>query len=135
MIYIVGLNHKYQLEGYEDNWVHFYKFVSKKPKTLDADLLVEEMSEDGLKSRVRTLGETRRIQPVENGPNGVIRAGRLKSSKVSDSQRRRAMPSMKVMPGARSGSPDDGSPLLKTPPILRVATAARSSEGRSSDGA
>jgi hypothetical protein len=49
MIYLVGLNHKYQLEGYEDNWVHFYEFVSKKAKTLDADLLVEEMSEDGLK--------------------------------------------------------------------------------------
>lgn len=48
MIYLVGLNHKYQLEGYEDNWVHFYEFVSKKAKTLDADLLVE-MSEDDLK--------------------------------------------------------------------------------------
>lgn len=49
MIYLVGLNHKYQLEGYEDNWVHFYEFVSKKAKTLDADLFVEGMSEDGLK--------------------------------------------------------------------------------------
>ena len=48
MIYLVGLNHKYQLEGYEDNWVYFYEFVSKKAKTLDADLLVE-MSEDDLK--------------------------------------------------------------------------------------
>jgi len=48
MIYLVGLNHKYQLEGYEDNWVHFYEFVSKKAETLDAELLVE-MSEDDLK--------------------------------------------------------------------------------------
>ena len=62
------------------------------------------------------MGQTRRIQPVENGPNGVLRAGGSGASKVSDSHRRLAMPSMKVMPGARSGSPDDGSPWLKHPP-------------------
>lgn len=108
--------------------------MSKKAKTLDAGLLVEEMSEDGLNSRVRTLGQTRRIQPVENGANGVIRVGGSGASKVSSSHGRRAIPSMKAMPGVCSGSPDDGLPLLKTPPILRAATATHSSAGRSSDG-
>lgn len=46
MILLIGVNHRYQLEGYGTDWESFYQFLSRKTEELDADLLAEEMNEE-----------------------------------------------------------------------------------------
>ncbi len=65
MNFLIGLNHGYQLEGYDEyDWKSFYKYLLGHAVDLEVDLLAEELNEEGVK-RYKAKGSVARRISVE----------------------------------------------------------------------